>query len=61
MGACHLLGWSPNQLQALSNGRSSLVGSWESRKVEFEQCMEFQVFMRDTEQTNNWVTKQEVN
>ena len=22
--------------------------------------MEFQVFMRDTEQTNNWVTKQEV-
>eukprot|EP00731_Ephydatia_muelleri_P023860 Em0016g131a len=46
-------------LQALSNGRSSLVGSWEGRKAEFEQCMEFQVFMRDTEQTNNWVTKQE--
>lgn len=33
---------------------------WEERKDQFEQCLELQLFMRDTDQADNWMAKQEV-
>ena len=33
---------------------------WEKRRVQFEQCMELQLFNRDCEHANATMTKQEV-
>lgn len=48
------------QLISLSLEKSGLLSLWEERKKEFEQCHELQVFMRDAEQIENWMAKQEV-
>ena len=47
-------------LQSLASKRTSLLAMWEEKRVQFEQCMELQAFMRDTEQADNWMAKQEV-
>lgn len=33
---------------------------WEVRRQQYEQCMDLQLFYRDTEQVDNWMSKQEV-
>lgn len=33
---------------------------WELRRQQYEQCMDLQLFYRDTEQVDNWMSKQEV-
>ena len=40
--------------------KASLLALWVQRKAQFDQCMELQLFMRDAEQTDNWMAKQEV-
>ena len=37
-----------------------LLVLWERRRVQFEQCMELQLFNRDCEHANATMTKQEV-
>lgn len=48
------------QLQSLSAEKAQLRSLWEERKDQFEQCLDLQLFMRDTDQADNWMAKQEV-
>lgn len=48
------------QLGILSEEKESLLGLWEVRRQQYEQCMDLQLFYRDTEQVDNWMSKQEV-
>lgn len=51
---------SPSQLTILSEERAALLELWELRRQQYEQCMDLQLFYRDTEQVDNWMSKQEV-
>ena len=51
---------SRTQLQSLVSEKASLLSLWVQRNAQFDQCMELQLFMRDAEQTDNWMAKQEV-
>ena len=44
----------------LANEKTSLFELWEERRILYEQCMDLQLFYRDTEQADTWMTKQEV-
>ena len=48
------------QLASLAAEQESLLDLRDRRQKEFNQCMELQVFLRDTEQTHGWMGKQEV-
>ena len=48
------------KLVELANEKTSLLELWEERRVLYEQCMDLQIFYRDTEQADAWMTKQEV-
>ena len=48
------------QLVTLANEKTSLFELWEERRILYEQCMDLQLFYRDTEQADTWMTKQEV-
>ena len=50
----------PPQLQSLAQEKASLLEKWEERRGQFDQCMELQLFMRDAEQVDTWMGKQEV-
>uniref|UniRef100_A0A0K2TMK4 Spectrin alpha chain n=1 Tax=Lepeophtheirus salmonis TaxID=72036 RepID=A0A0K2TMK4_LEPSM len=43
----------------LANEKNKLLELWEERRVLYEQCMDLQLFYRDTEQTDTWMGKQE--
>lgn len=45
----------------LISEKSSLLALWEERRILYEQCMDLQLFYRDTEQADTWMAKQEVN
>ncbi|XP_056875429.1 spectrin alpha chain, non-erythrocytic 1 isoform X4 [Takifugu flavidus] len=47
------------KLSILSNEKESLLNLWEVRRQQYEQCMDLQLFYRDTEQVDNWMSKQE--
>ncbi|XP_049820921.1 spectrin alpha chain isoform X3 [Aethina tumida] len=47
------------KLSTLASDKSSLSALWEERRVLYEQCMDLQLFYRDTEQADTWMTKQE--
>ena len=49
-----------SQLVNLAEEKKSLEQLWEERRVQYEQCMDLQLFYRDTEQANTWMAKQEV-
>ena len=44
----------------LANEKTSLYELWEERRILYEQCMDLQLFYRDTEQADAWMSKQEV-
>ena len=48
------------QLSVLESEKKSLLELWEERRILYEQCMDLQLFVRDTEQADAWMTKQEV-
>lgn len=48
------------QLGILSEEKEALLNLWEVRRQQYEQCMDLQLFYRDTEQVDNWMSKQEV-
>jgi spectrin alpha len=49
-----------DKLQHLANEKAALLSLWEERRILYEQCMDLQLFYRDTEQAETWMTKQEV-
>nr|CAD7403707.1 unnamed protein product [Timema cristinae] len=47
------------KLTVLANEKTSLLSMWEERRILYEQCMDLQLFYRDTEQADTWMAKQE--
>ena len=47
------------KLDVLAAEKEALLGVWEERRVLYEQCMDLQLFYRDTEQADTWMAKQE--
>ncbi|XP_021352010.1 spectrin alpha chain-like [Mizuhopecten yessoensis] len=48
-----------DKLSVLSTEKTNLHDLWEERKILYEQCMDLQLFYRDTEHADAWMTKQE--
>ncbi|KAK0179706.1 hypothetical protein PV327_005434 [Microctonus hyperodae] len=47
------------KLDSLAEDKSSLLALWEQRRILYEQCMDLQLFYRDTEQADASMAKQE--
>ncbi|XP_077140491.1 spectrin alpha chain, non-erythrocytic 1 isoform X4 [Ranitomeya variabilis] len=47
------------KITILTEERTSLLELWDLRRQQYEQCMDLQLFYRDTEQVDNWMSKQE--
>ncbi|XP_078606063.1 spectrin alpha chain, non-erythrocytic 1-like isoform X24 [Branchiostoma floridae x Branchiostoma japonicum] len=47
------------KLVALANEKTSLLELWDERHVQYEQCLDLQLFYRDVEQAEAWMGKQE--
>ncbi|XP_041369234.1 spectrin alpha chain-like isoform X2 [Gigantopelta aegis] len=47
------------KLSILEHEKTFLLDLWEERRILYEQCMDLQLFIRDTEQADAWMTKQE--
>ena len=47
------------KLLVLAEEKTSLLSLWEERRILYEQCMDLQLFYRDTEQAGAWMAKQE--
>lgn len=47
------------KLISLSSEKQNLLTLWEERRILYEQCMDLQLFYRDTEQADTWMAKQE--
>uniref|UniRef100_A0A0N5ANF9 Spectrin alpha chain n=1 Tax=Syphacia muris TaxID=451379 RepID=A0A0N5ANF9_9BILA len=48
------------KLAHLAQEKVALLSLWDERRILYEQCMDLQLFYRDTEQAETWMTKQEV-
>ncbi|XP_066994170.1 spectrin alpha chain isoform X4 [Anabrus simplex] len=48
-----------DKLVVLASEKTSLLSMWEERRILYEQCMDLQLFYRDTEQADTWMAKQE--
>ncbi len=55
-----IIRWLLSQLVTLAEEKTSLLELWEERRILYEQCMDLQLFYRDTEQADAWMSKQEV-
>lgn len=47
------------KMNTLQRERDFLLDLWESRRIQFEQCMDLMLFFRDAEQAEAWIAKQE--
>merc|ERR1712083_755482 len=47
------------KLAFLSEEKTTLQSLWEERRIMYEQCMDYQLFYRDMEQADAWMSKQE--
>ncbi len=47
------------KLVLLAEEKMLLLQLWEERRILYEQCMDLQLFYRDTEQADTWMAKQE--
>ncbi|XP_043463580.1 spectrin alpha chain [Leptopilina heterotoma] len=47
------------KLESLADDKTALLSLWEKRRILYEQCMDLQLFYRDTEQADAWMAKQE--
>ncbi|KAE9548243.1 hypothetical protein FO519_008545 [Halicephalobus sp. NKZ332] len=48
-----------NYMNQLAEEKAGLDNLWEERRILYEQCMDLQLFYRDTDQAETWMTKQE--
>jgi len=46
------------KLNSVSEEKIGLLSLWEDRRVLYEQCMDLQLFYRDTEQADTWMAKE---
>ena len=49
-----------NEIAVLQNEHQKIFEFWEEKKKEYEQGLDFQLFMRDVDQMESIMTKQEV-
>ncbi|XP_071821753.1 spectrin alpha chain, non-erythrocytic 1-like isoform X5 [Apostichopus japonicus] len=47
------------KLVTLAEEKRNLEDLWDERNKKYDQCMDLQLFYRDTEQANTWMAKQE--
>ncbi|VEN43034.1 unnamed protein product [Callosobruchus maculatus] len=47
------------KLAMLENDKKTLIALWDERRILYEQCMDLQLFYRDTEQADTWMAKRE--
>ena len=47
------------KLAQLTEEKTALLSLWEERRIMYEQCMDYQLFYRDMEQADAWMSKQE--
>uniref|UniRef100_A0A0K8TCJ0 Spectrin alpha chain n=1 Tax=Lygus hesperus TaxID=30085 RepID=A0A0K8TCJ0_LYGHE len=47
------------KLAMLESERTTLISLWNERRILYDQCMDLQLFYRDTEQADTWMAKQE--
>jgi len=47
------------KMSILAEEKTQLLQLWEERRIRYEQCMDLQLFYRDTEQADTWMAKQE--
>ncbi|KAJ8953156.1 hypothetical protein NQ318_017183 [Aromia moschata] len=47
------------KLSMLDSDKRSLIALWDERRILYEQCMDLQLFYRDTEQADTWMAKHE--
>eukprot|EP00042_Codosiga_hollandica_P029214 m.159345 g.159345 ORF g.159345 m.159345 type:complete len:2437 (+) comp53015_c0_seq1:84-7394(+) len=49
----------PEKLSNLESERAALHELWQKRQLQFEQCHDLQVFLRDADQIDAWIATQE--
>merc|ERR1719443_2286741 len=47
------------KLESMSNAREDLEKAWIARRMQLDQCLELQLYYRDCEQAENWMTSRE--
>lgn len=47
------------KLKTLETEKANLLELWETRRILYEQCMDLQLYLRDCEQADTWMAKQE--
>lgn len=47
------------KLKTLESEKAHLLELWETRRILYEQCMDLQLYLRDCEQADTWMAKQE--
>merc|ERR1712079_530448 len=47
------------KLEGMSDAREDLEKAWIARRMQLDQCLELQLFYRDCEQAENWMTSRE--
>merc|ERR1719342_1756046 len=47
------------KLEGMNDAREDLEKAWIARRMQLDQCLELQLFYRDCEQAENWMTSRE--
>ena len=48
------------KVENLATEKAALLALWGEKRILYEQCMDLQLFCRDTDQAETWMNKQEV-
>ena len=49
------------KLESMNDAREDLEKSWIGRRLQLDQCLQLQLFHRDCEQAENWMSSREGN
>merc|ERR1711884_774018 len=47
------------KLEGMNEAREDLEKAWIARRMQLDQCLELQLYYRDCEQAENWMTSRE--
>ncbi|XP_042637830.1 spectrin alpha chain, erythrocytic 1 [Orycteropus afer afer] len=47
------------KMETLANNWAALLGLWDKRQHQYEQCLDLHLFYRDSEQVDSWMSRQE--
>ena len=48
-----------DKLESMNEAREDLEKAWIARRMQLDQCLELQLFYRDCEQAENWMSSRE--